>query len=605
VSYRKVWIFTFVALLISLFLMKDTSFFKVLRLSADPDIKEMSAGWNISENENILLENAEFVKTGSLKTQNKVVLTKILPNTAEQNICFVTIGYRVEALVDGKEIYTFGSSLDSAEVWGVKTHIFKLPDGNDGRELKLVFITNHPSGIAVSSHVILDDVSAIVSALIRSMISKIIYALFYISIGVFILIFSAISITFRFKKLDITLLSLGFIALFMGFGVLFKIAVITYFTGPAFSYWIAGISKLAIPIWVLLFVAADKEFEKSRLFLTMAVIDIVILCVWVFCNLLKLDLFLLYWHLPLYILLAATLAITFIQEFRAGTGRPVVATAIAAIFLMAILDACMFYIYGEHYNINYNMVIAAFPVLVLMTSKTILNSIQNEYRIMSENMTLRLEGELLYKNYNQTEKYIEETKIIWHDIDKHFSVISRLAENREYDELTDYLAHAGYDMKKTKSAYLCENRLVNAILTDKLSEAQSKGIQTSFTGNLTEKLYIQGNDLCSLLVNMLDNAIEACGKVPYGKEKKLELTLGMKNDFVYFSVINSSAGTPAVDDGFFVTSKEDKEKHGYGISIIQRIVRKYNGAFDIIPSQGSFIVKAALKNESAEDTHDS
>ncbi len=64
-----------------------------------------------------------------------------------------------------------------------------------------------------------------------------------------------------------------------------------------------------------------------------------------------------------------------------------------------------------------------------------------------------------------------------------------------------------------------KNKLINAILTDKLSEAESKNIQTSFSGNLPERLHIQGNDLCSLLVNMLDNAIEACGKVPYGKKK--------------------------------------------------------------------------------------
>jgi sensor histidine kinase regulating citrate/malate metabolism len=102
-------------------------------------------------------------------------------------------------------------------------------------------------------------------------------------------------------------------------------------------------------------------------------------------------------------------------------------------------------------------------------------------------------------------------------------------------------------------------------------------------------------------VNMLDNAIEACGKVPYGKEIKLELTLRMKNDFVYFSVSNSFVEAPVVEDGEFITSKEDKRKHGYGIPIIQRIVRKYNGAFDIIPSQGSFMVRAALKNESAEE----
>lgn len=600
-SYSKVWIFTFAAFFLSLFLMSGGSFTKGLRLSENPDTQKMTTGWNISGSKKLLFRDAAFIKTGELKTQNKLVLTKMLPSTAEQSICFVTIGYRVEAFIDGKNIYAFGSSLDSNEVWGVKTHLFKLPDGKEGRELKLIFTTNHPSSIAVSRHVLLDDMPAILSALIRSTLFEIIFSLFYISIGAFILIFSFISIAFRFKKFDIALLSLAFVALFIGIGIFFNLSVIAYFTGPVFVYWIVNISNLAIPIWVLIFVAADKNFEKSRLLAAMTVIQSVFLCVWVFCNLFNLDLFLLDWHLPLFILLAAILAVTFIQEFMTGTGRPAVTTAIAALFLTFFIDAYIYFTSGDHYTMDYNVVIAAFPVLVLMTGKTILGSIQKEYRIMSENMTLRLEGELLYKNYHQTEKYIEETKMIWHDIDKHFSVMSRLAKNGEYDELNHYLEHSEHDMKKTKSAYLCENKLVNAILTDKFSEAQSKGIQTSFTGNLPEKLHIQGNDICSLLVNMLDNAIEACGKVPYGKEKKLELTLGMKNDFVYFSVSNSFIEAPVVEDGEFITSKEDKRKHGYGIPIIQRIVRKYNGAFDIIPSQGSFMVRAALKNESAEE----
>jgi signal transduction histidine kinase len=580
--------------------MSGGSFTKGLRLSENPDTQKMTTGWNISGSEKLLFKDAAFIKTGELKTQNKLVLTKMLPGTAEQSICFVTIGYRVEAFIDGKNIYAFGSSLNSDEVWGVKTHLFKLPDGKEGRELKLVFTTNHPSSIAVSRHVLLGDTPAILSALIRSTLFEIIFSLFYISIGAFILIFSFISIAFKLRKFDIALLSLAFVALFIGMGIFFNLSVIAYFTGPVFVYWIVNISKLAIPIWVLLFVAADKNFEKSRLLTAMTVVQCVFLCGWVFCNLFNLDLFLLDWNLPLFILLAVILAVTFIQEFMTGIGRPAVTTATAALFLTFFIDTYIYFTSGDYYTMDYNVVIAAFPVLVLMTGKTILSSIQKEYRIMSENMTLRLEGELLYKNYQQTEKYIEETKIIWHDIDKHFSVMSRLAKNGEYDELNCYLEHSEHDMKETKSAYLCENKLVNAILTDKFSEAQSKGIQTSFTGNLPEKLHIQGNDICSLLVNMLDNAIEACGKVPYGKEKKLELNLGMKNDFVYFSVTNSFVEAPVVEDGEFITSKEDKSKHGYGIFIIQRIVRKYNGAFDIIPSQGSFMVRAALKNESAE-----
>ena len=52
-------------------------------------------------------------------------MNKELPDTTGESLCFITIGYAVEAFVDGERIYTFGSSLDGDDVWGVKTHIIQ------------------------------------------------------------------------------------------------------------------------------------------------------------------------------------------------------------------------------------------------------------------------------------------------------------------------------------------------------------------------------------------------------------------------------------------------------------------------------------------------
>lgn len=600
VSYRKVWIFAFVALLISGLLMHANLFIMSMGLSYNTAAHTMSSGWTISDGEKILSEKAAFAKLGSLKNQGKVVLTKKLPDTVEKSLCFVTIGYGVEAFIDGKDFYTFGPALNSREVWGVKTHLFKIPDGVGGRELRLEFSTNQPQDIAVSKYILLDDAGEIIKALLKSDLIKIIFALFYISIGIFMLIFSLISIAFKFRKFDLPLLLLAFIALFIGTGILFNIGIIAFFTGPEFVYWSVSLINLALPVPTLLFVAADKHFEKSRLLLLMSLAQGLFLLLWIFCNIFKIDFFLLSWHIYLFALFTILFIATFVREFKSGSGRSEIAVSVTAILLTSVINAYSYFTSGNHDTMDISLIILAFPILVLMTGKVILSSLQKEYRMMNENMTLRLEGELLYKNYNQTEKYIEETKLIWHDIDKHFSVISQLAKHGEYNELNHYLELAGYDMRITKNAYLCENKLINAILTDKFSEAESKGIKVSFSGNLPEKLQIQGNDLCSLLVNMLDNAIEACSIVPDEKEKKLELTLGIKNDFVYFSVSNSSVGVPVMEGEEFDTSKEDKEKHGYGISIMRRIVRKYDGAFDVIPSENSFMVKAALKNAPVE-----
>lgn len=599
-SSRKVWLLAFAALCFSGLLMYADLIISSRGLLYNAVTRAVSTGWKISDGEKTLYEAAAFEKVGSLKNERKVVLAKKLPATLDKSICFVTIGYRVEAFVDGKGIYTFGSSLDSKEVWGVKTHIFKIPDGTDGRDLRLVFATDQPGDIAVSKYIILDNATDIIRVLQKADLVKTAFALLYISIGIFLLIFTLVSVFSG--KFDFSLLMLSFIALLIGTGILLNLSIIAFYTGPEAIYWIVSIINLALPVPTLLFVAADRDFEKSRLLPAMASVQSVFLAVWIACNLLNIHFFLLNWHLVLFVAISASLILTFVREFRSGSGRPEIAVSVIVILLTSVLNAYSYFTTGSHNAMDFSLIITAFPVLVLMTGKVVLSSAQREYRIINENMTLRLEGELLYKNYNKTEKYIEETKRIWHDIDRHFSVISSLAGNGEYVELKRYLEQAGYDFKKTKEAYLCENKLINAILTEKISEARGRGIEVKFTGNLPDKLNIHGNDLCSLLVNMLDNAIEACGKIPEGNEKKIDISVRMKNDFIYFGVSNSSLVAPDMAGEEFVTSKEDKTKHGYGISIMRRIARKYDGAFDVALSENSFSVKAALKNAPAGDT---
>lgn len=599
-SYKRIWIISFVAAFVSWGLFLICSHNSITGLPYNSNALSMSAGWTISYGEKNIYENSDFDKTGWLKKQNKVVLTKLLPQTSGKSLCFTTIGYTVEAFIDGGRIYTFGSSPDGYDVWGTKTHIIKIPDGGQNRTLRLEFSTNHPVNIAVSKYILLDDELSLTNSLLKSSLVEICFSLLYISIGVFMLMYLLISFTFRFKGVNLSSLMLAFIALLMGSRLLFNIAFVTLHTGPEFTFWSLNLLNLSIPIPALLFAASDKAFKKSGLLIAMAVVQSVFLLLWVIFQLVHMDIFLLYWQLPLFVLVSAVFLTTFIREFLEREGRLMVTAAVLAILTASVINAQIYFCHGNYYSMDYNLDIYTFPVLILLIGKVVLNSVQRELRIMDENTTLRVEGELLFENYNKLDQHIEGTKKIWHDIDKHYSVMGRMLAEGEYDELKSYFNYMGHDMKEAKSSYLCDNRLINAILTDKFAEAESKGVQVSVTGNLPEKLHIRGNDLCSLFVNMLDNAIEACMKIPEGGEKKIHIALKMKKDFVYFNVINSSLPVPKADGGRLATSKEDNGKHGYGISIMQRIARKYGGAFNMIPSEGSFIIRAALKNAPAE-----
>lgn len=572
------------------------SHYESTALKNNSNTMSMSTGWIISDGVKTLYENSTFDKIGWLKKQNRVVLTKTLPETWGKSISFTTIGYRVDVFIDEQSIYSFGSSPDGNDVWGVKTHIIKIPDSNQSRMLRLQFSTNHPANIAVSKYIQLDNVLSHTNFLFKSSLFKISFSLLYISIGVSILLYSVITLAFRLRRLNQTLLMLAFAALFIGIRILFNITFVAFYTGPVFVFWTENVLKLAIPVPVLLFAAADKGLESSKRFVILAAVLSAFLLIWVICEFLSLNLFLLVWYVPLFFLTAIILMTTLIREFMTKTGRPELFAAVLALLAAAVADARNYFLYGSCDSMDYAITICAFPVLVLLIGKVVLNSVQLQLGIINENKALHIKGEFLFKNYNGLNQYIEETKKIWHDIDKHYRVIGSMVAEGDYDELKSYLAAMGHDMKKVKSSYICDNKLVNAILTHKFADAESAGINVGFSGNLPEHLNIRDIDLCSLLVNMLDNAIEACKKLPCGKEKNMDIVLGMKNDFIYFSVSNPSVEAPYIQDDKWLTSKEDKAKHGYGISILQKITQNYDGAFDIISSEGSFMVRAALKN---------
>lgn len=586
---RRIWILAFGAmclaglLMYASFCVSDTVYEASSQLRLD--------AWKIDNGNVVLYEAAPFRTVGSLKDAQQLSLTAFLPATNNKSFSFVAIGYVVEAFVDGESVYAFGSAAEGWDVWGVKTHLFSLPDGVAGREFKLTLRTNQPAYIAISPYAVLADAAEIIRLLVKSNAVKIAFAALYMASSLVLLMVLAVLALYR--KFSLGLSMVAMIMFLMGLGIFLNISIVAYFTGPEAVHWIISIINLALPIPTLLFIAADKEWEKSRWLLAMATVQSIFLLIYVVCNLLHIDFFLLSWYQVLFVAAAVTMLSALWSEFRSGQGRPLVAAAMSAILLSSVIDACSYFTTGNHDTMDLSLIILTLPVLVVMSGDALQRAAQKEYDIINENLALRLRDAMLYKNYLQIEKYIEQTKRIWHDIDKHMSTIQTLINQRQYDEVRKYIKQAGFSFRETKKLYLCANKLVNAVLADKLTEAESKGIAMTLTGDVPDTLAIQSNDLCSLLVNILDNAIEACGKIPPGRKKTIDLRLKTKQGFVYFECQNTVAASPDQEQEL---PPEEPTGRGYGLSIIRSIVEKYHGVFDITATVETFFIQGTIKN---------
>lgn len=143
-----------------------------------------------------------------------------------------------------------------------------------------------------------------------------------------------------------------------------------------------------------------------------------------------------------------------------------------------------------------------------------------------------------------------------------------------------------------------ENFTINAILQNAASQAAQKDISFDSQVHAPKNLAIPEKDLCVLLMNMLDNALEACAKMDSSERRFIRIHIGVKNGFLTVKCENTYVGELKKDEqGRFVSLKADKESHGFGIVQMSAVAEKYRSMLDISYSEEDhiFTVQTALK----------
>lgn len=194
-------------------------------------------------------------------------------------------------------------------------------------------------------------------------------------------------------------------------------------------------------------------------------------------------------------------------------------------------------------------------------------------------------------NLNDTIDAVRRTR---HEMRHHLETMRIMSENKYYDKLDEYIKQLHAEESKVKVLYYSENRIVSAIISSKLRDAQEKQVETDISVNIPENFSVNRMAFASFLMNLLENAMEACAKVPLEQGRWIKLKIMMKNDKVTIACANSSSGQTHRLSGKFITSKEDPDKHGLGISIMQQCCESVGGSMVIEENNGSFTVRAVF-----------
>lgn len=190
---------------------------------------------------------------------------------------------------------------------------------------------------------------------------------------------------------------------------------------------------------------------------------------------------------------------------------------------------------------------------------------------------------LLQKEYDSTEYYkmllkqTENQKILIHDMKKHLQSIAILNENKETEKIASYIHHLIHSSSLQNHSHFCEHKLLNSILGQYKKQCDEKQIE--FLVDVRHKTvdFMLPNDLTALFCNLLDNAVEAAEKTV---DSFIELYVSQKERTPYTVVtITNTCRRDPFEHGSLqlLTSKKDKQHHGYGLKSIQKAVKKYHG----------------------------
>ena len=215
-----------------------------------------------------------------------------------------------------------------------------------------------------------------------------------------------------------------------------------------------------------------------------------------------------------------------------------------------------------------------------------------------ENTTLlamRQKDAMELEKFEANQLNYDELRMIRHEIKNHDFYMKELVEAGRYDELKEYLESNLAEHADWLRTYECGNYTVDVILNHEMTAARRFGVEIVPEVLIQKELPWPAEDICSLLSNLLDNAIEAA-RDSGAAEKKILFRMQPRQEYLFIRVSNPvSPDVPEGSKQHLHTTKADKEVHGFGTRVMRRIVKKYNGSIRFEVKDGQFITDVMLE----------
>ncbi len=193
--------------------------------------------------------------------------------------------------------------------------------------------------------------------------------------------------------------------------------------------------------------------------------------------------------------------------------------------------------------------------------------------------------------YQTVQKYMDETARARHDFRQTVRTLYNMAKSGDADEIRGYLKAYMESFPENEIRDFCENRAVNAILNYYAESARASETVFDFAVTLSENLNISDVDLCSIIGNLMENAVNACKKSD-AKEHFIQLTVTGRGGWLYIVSTNSFDGHVDMRNGAYFSV--GRNHTGLGLSSIATIVSSYGGTVEFSNEGKEFLANIAI-----------
>ena len=242
--------------------------------------------------------------------------------------------------------------------------------------------------------------------------------------------------------------------------------------------------------------------------------------------------------------------------------------------------------------------------VVLMMSVLVFN-ISRQYEVEKELARLKSEqAELLERDYTTLNRAYEVNAKLFHDFHNHIGVLRQLLTHEKYGEAVRYLDELQAPVQDLTATVWTGDETADYLINSKAAAAEAAGVRFQAQVEFPRRTNIRSVDLCAILGNLLDNAIEAARQVPEQSGRTVALTIRRIHQMLVIKVENSFATVPVQENGQLKTTKAGGGLHGWGLKSAQTAAEKYDGMVQAGVSGEIFRAVATLSYQGMEDIYE-